>query len=380
MSERDLGSVPFGDLAETYRRQRDAIDAALSRILERGWFVLGDEGKSFEREFAAYCGTRFAVGVGSGTKAIHLALLACGTSPGDEVITVANTCVPTLSAVSATGAIPVLVDVDERTYTMDVARIEERITPRTKAILPVHLCAQCAEMASILAIARRHGLKVVEDCAQAHGAEYGRKRAGCMGDAGAYSFYPSKNLGAFGDAGLVVTDDPAVAERIRMTRNYGEKTRYHHVVKRINSRLDEIQAAVLRARLSLLDANNDRRREIASRYNTRFGAHPEIGRPVEAKNQRHVYHQYVIRVADRAGYRAALRDRGVATLIHYPIPIHRQEAYSECQDQAGFLPVTDALASHIVSLPIYPEMMDDQVEAVIQAVESWVAKPVGRGR
>lgn len=371
MSEPLPLHVPFGNLAEAYRREHVEINNSLSRVLDRGWFVLGEEGKAFEQEFAAFCGARFGVGVGSGTEAIHLALRAVGLELGDEVITVANTCVPTVSAVTSAGGVPVLVDVDEATYTMDPSHIEERITARTKVLLPVHLYGQSADMDPILTLARRHGLKVVEDCAQAHGAEYRGRCVGTIGDAGAWSFYPSKNLGAFGDAGCVTTNDPECAERIRMMRNYGEKTRYHHTVKGFNSRLDEVQAAILRVRLTRLAIYNERRREIAQAYNDAFLGIPGFILPVEAEGRCHVFHLYVLRVERRDEFQNSLRQRGVATLIHYPVPIHRQQAYAECSEQSKFLPRTEAQAGQIISLPIYPEMTDEQVGIVVGAVHEW---------
>lgn len=361
--------VPFGNMKLNYNFHKAAIDEAVTRVLEKGWFVLGQEGRLFEESFASYCGQAYGIGVGSGTEALHLALLACGVKSGDEVITVANTCVPTVSAISFAGAIPVFVDIDQSTYTMDPSRIEERITPITKVIIPVHLYGQCTDMYPILEIAKKYGLKVIEDCAQAHGAKYRGQVAGTMGDAGAYSFYPSKNLGAYGDAGIVVTGDPAIAEYVRMARNYGEKQRYNHAIKGFNSRLDEIQAAILMTRLPFLDKGNQRRRQIAARYSEAFQDIDGIDCPAEAEGRYHVYHLYVIRVRDRKRFQEIMAEHGVATMIHYPVPIHRQESYLECSNQASYLKSTDSIAPHIVSLPIYPEMTDEQVNVVITAVK-----------
>jgi dTDP-4-amino-4,6-dideoxygalactose transaminase len=362
--------VPFGDLRLDYTRQKDAINLAITEVLASGWFVLGKQGERFEQAFSSYCDIAHGVGVGSGTEALHLALVACGVQPGDEVITVANTCIPTLSAITLAGAVPVLVDIDSSTYTMDPARIEERITSRTRVILPVHLYGQCADMDPILDIARKYGLKVIEDCAQAHGARYRGRHAGTMGNAGCFSFYPSKNLGAYGDGGMVICGDRVLAESLFMLRNYGQRRRYDHAIKGFNSRLDEMQAAVLLAKLPGLDAANERRRAIASMYTQAFIGLSCIIPPSEAPGRHHVYHLYVVCVPHREAFQKHLWEHSVQTLIHYPLPVHRQESYAECLDQAPWLPVTDSKAPHIVSLPIYPEMTDQQAETVVKAVKS----------
>lgn len=366
-------AVPFGNLKQNFLLNKAAIDSAISDVLNSGWFVLGQIGKKFEGSFANYCNAAFGIGVGSGTEALHLALLSCGIESGDEVITVANTCVPTITAITLAGGIPILVDIDPLTYTMDSTKIEERITKKTKVILPVHLYGQCADMDPILAIARKHGLKIVEDCAQAHGAKYHGQMAGTFGDAGCYSFYPSKNLGAYGDAGMVITNSPEIAEFVRMARNYGEKQRYHHSIKGLNSRLDEIQAAVLMAKLPLLNKANERRRNMALHYHKAFSNFNKIVCPTESAGRHHIYHLYVVQVSYRESFQSFLKERGITTLIHYPVPIHRQEAYHECYAQTNYLSKTDELASRIVSLPIYPEMTDGQVEHVIEAVNEWSA-------
>ena len=268
-----VAPIPFGDLKRHYRTIRAEIDQAVSEVLQQGWYILGNRVAEFEEAFSRYCGAKHGIGVGSGTEALHLALVACDIHPGDEVITAANTCVPTVSAISFAGAVPILVDVDPSTYTLDPGRIEERITGRTRAILPVHLYGQCSDMTPILDIARRHNLRVIEDCAQAHGAMYMGRMAGTMGDAGCFSFYPTKNLGAFGDGGMVVTDDEGIADRVRKLRNYGEQERYHHTIKGFNSRLDEIQAAILLVKLPHLDYWNDRRRAIAAAYSAGAAVH-----------------------------------------------------------------------------------------------------------
>ena len=359
--------IPFGNLKRQYEQLRDRIDAATREVYESGWLILGQQVQDFEANFAQYCGGKYAVGVGSGTEALHLSLIACGIQSGDEVITVANTCVPTLSAVSFAGAVPVFVDIDEKTFTINPALIEERITPKTKAILPVHLYGQCADMNPILEIARKHGLAVVEDCAQAHGSQYKGRMAGTMGDAGAFSFYPSKNLGAFGDGGLVLTNDQTTAQTLVKLRNYGQEKRYYHSIKGFNSRLDELQAAILKAKLPYLDAWNLRRREIAMRYYEAFSA-VGISCPLEAAERFHTYHLYVLRVPQRERFQKLLEEKAIATIIHYPIPVHLQESYAECRLQGKSLPLTEQLAGEIVSLPLYPELTDQEVDYVIKTV------------
>ena len=367
-------TVPFGDLKINYLKNRHLIDKAIRQVLESGWFVLGDAVERFEAAFAEFCEIPHAVGVGSGTEALHLALAALGVGSGDEVITVANTCVPTICGISMSGASPILVDIDPRTQTMNPERIAERLTSRTKVILPVHLYGQCADMDPILEIAAQGNLYVVEDCAQAHGALYKGRMAGTMGHLGCYSFYPSKNLGAYGDGGAVICSDEKLADRLRMLRNYGQRERYYHSMKGVNSRLDELQAAILLAKLPGLQAGNERRRTIAKAYSTAFSKLTWLDCPIEGFGRHHVYHLYVVRVAGRARFQKHMLDLGVSTMIHYPVPIHRQESYSECINQEGFLLETDSQASSIVSLPIYPEMTEDQIERVIASVKGFSAK------
>lgn len=359
--------IPFGNLKRQYEQLREQIDAATREVYESGWFILGSQVQNFEAKFAEYCGANYAIGVGSGTEALHLALIACGVRPGDEVITVSNTCVPTLSAVSFAGAVPVFVDIDETTFTINPSLIEARITPKTKAILPVHLYGQCADMDPILEIARQYGLVVVEDCAQAHGSQYKGRMAGTMGDAGAFSFYPSKNLGAFGDAGLVLTNHETIAETLIELRNYGQEKRYYHSIKGFNSRLDEVQAAILKTKLPYLDTWNHRRREIARRYQEAFS---QVGLccPLETRDRFHIYHLYVLRVSQRDRFQNLLEEKAIATIVHYPIPVHLQEAYAECRTQSKYLPLTEQLADEIISLPLYPELTDEEVDYIIQTV------------
>jgi dTDP-4-amino-4,6-dideoxygalactose transaminase len=343
----------------------------MADVLDSGRFVLGEKVEEFEEAFAAYCAAAFAVGVSSGTDALRLALLACGVRPGHEVITVSYTCVPTVSAICSIGATPVFVDVDPVTYTMDPSLVESRITSRTGAIVPVHLYGQCADMDPILAVARAHRLRVIEDCAQAHGAQCHGRMAGTMGDAGAYSFYPTKNLGALGDAGMVITNNVEIAERVRLLRNYGQAHCNAHVItKGHNSRLDELHAAVLLVKLRYLDAWNVRRRAIARAYWEGLSG-TEILCPVEASGRHHIYHLYVVRLRGRNRLRAWLAERGIATLIHYPIPVHRQEAYAEFASEDGHLPVTNGIAFEIVSLPLHPGLEDEEVESIAAAVREF---------
>jgi dTDP-4-amino-4,6-dideoxygalactose transaminase len=359
-------TVPFGDLARQTAALRPGLDAVLARVLESGRYLFGPELEAFESEFADWCGAAFAVGVANGTDAITIALQAVGVGPGDEVITVANTCVPTIVGIENAGAVPVLVDAETETRTLDPALVEEAIGPRTRAILPVHLYGQCADLRALGRIAAEHGLALVEDCAQAHGAELSGRRAGSIGDAAAFSFYPTKNLGALGDGGAVVTSDPMAAERARLLRNYGERARFEHVLRGRNSRLDAIQAAVLRLKLPHLDEWNDRRREIAARYTAAL-AGTAARPPREPAERRHVYHLYVIEVDARDAFREHLLAAGVETAVHYPLPIHHQPAYTELGTGRS-LPVSERLTASVVSLPIYPELVDDEVDLVCAAL------------
>jgi dTDP-4-amino-4,6-dideoxygalactose transaminase len=362
--------VPIVELKSQYRAHQAELDGAIREVLEASWFILGQQGEAFEHEFAAYCGAGHAVGVGSGTEALHLALLGCGVGPGDEVITVPNTAVPTVCAIDFAGATPVFADIDPVIFTLDPGELERHLSPRTKAIVPVHLYGQPADMEPICEFARRHGLRVVDDAAQAHGAEYRGRRVGTLADATAWSFYPSKNLGAYGDAGAVTTDDPELAQRLRMLRNYGEEQRYHHTIRGFNSRLDEIQAAILRVKLRHLEGWNERRRAIAAGYEELMG-HPDVRLPAEAPHARHVFHLYVIRATQRDALREHLLACEIGTQIHYPLPIYRQEAYAHLAVPAGACPEAERAANEVLSLPLYPELTDAQVEAVAEAVNAF---------
>lgn len=365
--------IPFGDLRRQYNANRERIDSAIQRVLDNGWFVLGREVEFFEQEFAAYTGAKHAVGVASGTDAIHLALRALGLEPGDEVITAANTCVPTASAISLAGAVPVVVDVDPVSYTIDPAKIEAAITPRTKAIVPVHLYGQAADMDRLCRVSRESGIPVVEDVAQGHGATYRDKRLGTMGQAGCFSFYPSKNLGAYGDGGAIVTDSRELADKLRQLRNYGEARRYYHATIGFNSRLDEIQAAILRAKLAELDSSNERRRQIAALYNREI-TNPRVRKPVELEYGRHNYHLYVVRCERRDQLQQHLAGLGVQTLIHYPVPIHLQEAYRWLGMKPGSCPAAEQCASEVLSLPIFPELSDEEAMHVAASVNSFIPR------
>lgn len=363
-------TVPFGDLRRQYDELREAIDAAVRRVHERGWYILGEEGEAFEREFADCLGVARTVGVGNGTEAIHLALRAVGVGAGDEVITVANTCVPTVSGIWQSGATLKLVDVDERSFNLDPARLADAITDRTRAIVVVHLYGQAADMDAILEIARARQLRVIEDAAQAHGATYKGRKLGSFGDAAAFSFYPSKNLGAHGDGGAVTTSDAAVAERLVSLRNYGQQRRYYHNEKGINSRLDEVQAAILRAKLPRLDDWNARRGELAELYNHGI-TNPLIQKPQEMAYGTPNYHLYVVRCRRRDELQAHLAAGGVSTLIHYPVPVHLQEAYADLGKGRGDYPVSEACADEILSLPIFPELSDAEARYVVEKLNSF---------
>lgn len=361
--------IPFVDLHAQYASIKSEVRLAIDRVLESTRFVLGPEVERFEAEFAAYCGARYAVGVNSGTSALHLALLAAGVGPGDEVITVPFTFVATAAAIVYAGATPVFVDIDPASYTMDPAQLAQAITPRTKAILPVHLYGQPAEMDAIQSIAARHGLTVIEDAAQAHGAEYMGRRAGSMGQVGCFSFYPGKNLGAYGEGGAVTTNDPALARRLRMLRDWGTEQKYHHELLGYNYRLDEIQAAILRVKLRHLDAWNEARRAHAARYNELLADGP-VALPQARADSRHVYHIYAVRTACRARLQQALTEQGVQTGIHYPVPVHLHPPFLAYDRGAGSFPHAEQAANEVLSLPMFAELTDEQVETVAVAVKS----------
>jgi dTDP-4-amino-4,6-dideoxygalactose transaminase len=359
--------IPVANPRAAYLAHKEEIDRAIAGVMDRGMYILGEEVARFEEELAAYIGASFAIGVGSGTDALELALRGCGIGEGDAVLTVSNTAVATVAAIQRTGAEAVFVDVDRQTFTIDCSRIEAALAAHrgkpVRAIVPVHLYGQPAAMPDIMRIAAAHELRVIEDCAQAHGASVAGKRAGSFGDAAAFSFYPTKNLGALGDGGAVVTNDAAIAERVRAFRQYGWRDRYVSESRGWNSRLDELQAAVLRVKLRHLDNENRRRRAIAVVFNDALAGKGGLAAPIEASDRMHIYHQYVVRAQQRDRFRRFLNDRGVDTAVLYPVPIHLQPAYITNVSLAE----TELLAREIVSLPIYPHLTDD---AVIQIRDS----------
>ena len=346
----------------SYQSHKEEIDAAIMRVLESGRYILGDEVRFFEEEFARYIGVNYGIGVGSGTDAITLALKACGIGPGDEVITVSHTAVATVAAIELSGATPVLVDISPDTYTLDPDLVEEVITPRAKAILPVHLYGHPADMNWIVPIAEDHDLYVIEDCAQSHGALFHGRKTGSLGDIAAFSFYPTKNLGAIGDGGMVVTDDVDLAEKVRLLRQYGWKERNMSIIPGMNSRLDEIQAAILRVKLQYLDNDNLKRRAIAHVYGQMLPS-KDLVIPIEADTAFHVYHQYVIRTPMRESLKTYLASHGVETSIHYPVPVHLQPAYRERLSNHQ-ISRTETICREILSLPMHPYMEEHDTSAI----------------
>jgi len=358
--------IPFVDLKAQYKTIKNEIDPAVSEVIESTHFVGGERLERFERHFAGYTGSKHAVGASSGTSALHLALHVLGIGRGDEVITATNTFIATTEAVSQTGAAPVLVDVDDKTLTIDPEKVEAAITPRTKAIIPVHLYGQCADMEAIRDIARRRSLKLIVDACQAHGAKLNGSREAILGDVTCYSFYPGKNLGAYGDGGAIVTDDGDLAEKMRSVGNHGRLDRYTHSAEGFNYRLDALQAAILDVKLGHLDEWNEKRRSRAKRYNAAFT--DGLVRPViEGTGRYHVYHLYVVRTPDRDRLIEGLGKRGISAGIHYPVPLHLQIAYKHMKLGPGAYPVAEKAAGEIVSLPMYPELTDEMVDEVVGA-------------
>ncbi len=356
--------VPFLDLRAPYLELEEELDAAYRRVMGSGWYVLGREVEAFEEEFAAYCEAEHCVGVANGLDALHLILRACGIGEGDEVIVPSNTYIATWLAVSYAGATPVPVEPDEGTYNLDPELIEAAITPRTRAVIAVHLYGQPAEMDAINEVAGRHGLKVIEDAAQAHGARYKGRRAGSLGDAAGFSFYPGKNLGAFGDGGAVVTDDAELADRVRVLRNYGSRVKYHNEVKGFNSRLDELQAALLRVKLAKLDEWNARRQTVAARYLEALGEESDLTLPSVPGWAEPVWHLFVVRHPEREALQRHLADMGIGTLVHYPVPPHLSEAYAGEGWLPEDFPVAEALAGDVLSLPMGPHLEPEAAELV----------------
>ena len=362
--------VPFLDLKAQYESIKDEVAAAIQQVLDKTAFAGGPFVAQFEKEFAAFCKTQYSIGVGSGTDALWLALLGLGVGPGDEVITVPDTFIATAEAISYCGAKPVFVDVEEKTYNMDSSLLENAITPRTKAIIPVHLFGQMADMDPILEIARKHKLFVVEDAAQAHGAEYKGRIAGSVGDAGCFSFYPGKNLGAYGEAGAIVTNNGDLDKKIRMLRDHGQAKKYYHDLVGWNARMDGFQGAILSVKLKHLPAWNDARRGNAKRYNEILGKTDGVVIPQESHHNKHVYHIYAIRVQNRDALIKSLAEKDIHCGIHYPIPLHLQDAYEALGLKKGSFPVAEKVASEFVSLPMFPELGPDQIEFVVHELGS----------
>jgi dTDP-4-amino-4,6-dideoxygalactose transaminase len=362
-----MNQIPLVGLFDQYQNIKPEIDAAIANVISQSAFVGGDEVRKFETEFAAYCETLACVGVGNGTDAINLTLRAMGIGAGDEVITVAHTFIATTEAISNTGARPVFVDIKDETMLMDPALVEQAITPRTKAIIPVHLYGQPCDLDELMDIAERHRLKVIEDAAQAHGARWRGRRAGSIGDAGCFSFYPGKNLGAFGDAGAVVSDDEDLIERVRMLANHGRLEKYTHKLEGVNSRLDGMQAAILRVKLQHLDSWNESRRRHADFYFETLGA-ADLRLPGTDERAEPVWHLFVVRVAERDQLQRTLKEHGIATGVHYPVPLHLQPACEYLGIAPGSLPVTEKVAAEVISLPMYPELIASQLERIANAV------------
>jgi dTDP-4-amino-4,6-dideoxygalactose transaminase len=365
--------IPFLDLKATYAELKPELDAAYARVMESGWFVLGKEVEAFEAEYAAFCGTKHCVGLANGLEALEMVLRAWDLGPGDEVIVPSNTYIATWLAVTAVGATVVPVEPTPGGPNIDPERIEAAITPRTRAIMPVHLYGEPADMDAIMVLARKHGLKVIEDVAQAQGSKVRGRRAGAIGHAGAHSFFPTKNIGAYGDGGAVTTDDPELAERLRVLRNYGSRVKYVNLERGYNSRLDELQAAFLRVKLPKLDAWNERRRVLAARYTDKLAGIPGLGLPRAPQWAEPVWHLYVVRTGRRAEIVKALEKAGIGSLIHYPIPPHLQQAYAELGLPKGSFPLAETLAETVLSLPLGPHMKVEAVDEVAQAVRSVLA-------
>ena len=360
--------VSFLDLGKVNNRFRTEIDARIKTVLDKGWYLQGDENQVFSENFAKFCGTRYALGVANGLDALNLLIKASGFGLGDEIIVPANTYIATILAISENGCTPVLVEPDIHTYNIDVNKIEEKITSKTKAIMVVHLYGQAVQMEKVWEVAKKHNLKVFEDCAQAHGAFYQNKRVGNLSDGAAFSFYPGKNLGCMGDGGAVVTNDPVLYEKVKALANYGSDYKYHHIYKGTNSRLDEIQAAVLDVKLKHLDADNQRRREISSYYRENIN-NPALILPEVYSEEAHVWHIFAVRCDNRDKLQQYLKEKDIQTLIHYPVPPHKQDAYKEWHNQS--YPISEEIHRTILSLPMSPVLEDAEVEYVVDALNSF---------
>jgi dTDP-4-amino-4,6-dideoxygalactose transaminase len=355
--------IPFLDFNREYTVINKEVIKAIQRVLKSGWFILGQETEQFEREFSAYIGSKFGIGVNSGSDALYLAVKALGISEGDEVITVSHTMISTVDAIARNGGTPIFVDVNPDTYLMDVCKIERKISKKTKAIIPVHLYGHPVDMNPLMEIADKHNLYVIEDACQAHGAEYNNSKVGGIGHLGCFSFYPTKNLGAYGDAGMIVTNNEELASKLRKMRNYGQSRKYYHDFVGVNSRLDEMQAAILRTKLRYLDEWNEKRRKLAKLYSDLL-KNTEVITPIEKENAKHVYHLYVVRHKERDKLQQYLLNHGIQTLIHYPIPVHMQKAYKTCDK----LPVTEKICNEILSMPTYPWLREDEVRMISENI------------
>jgi dTDP-4-amino-4,6-dideoxygalactose transaminase len=362
------------DLKREHRAIKGDVELAVKRVLDKGWYILGKELEAFEKEFARYNGVAFAVGVASGTEALQISLSILGIGKGDEVITVPNTAIPTAMAIIATGATPKFVDIDPGSFNIDIKKLERSITKKTKAIIPVHLYGNPCDMKDILKIAKKHRLFIVEDACQAHGASLGKKKAGTFGDLGAFSFYPTKNLGCYGDGGAIVTDNKHLADKAKLLRNYGQSSRYRCDTIGMNSRLDEVQAAILRVKLNKLDAFIGRRREIAEKYNKYLKGVEEVRLPGQERGKKHSFHLFVIRCKDRDGLKKYLADRGVETQIHYPIPLHLQDAFAYLGYKPGDFSDVEKLSAQILSLPIFPRLKDREVIKICKYIRDYYGK------
>ncbi|WP_406018451.1 DegT/DnrJ/EryC1/StrS family aminotransferase [Succinivibrio sp.] len=360
--------VSFLDLGKVNNRFRTEIDARIKNVLDKGWYLQGDENQVFSENFAKFCGTRYALGVANGLDALNLLIKASGFGPGDEIIVPANTYIATILAISENGCTPVLVEPDIHTYNIDVNKIEEKITSKTKAIMVVHLYGQAVQMEKVWEVAKKHKLKVFEDCAQAHGAFYQNKRVGNLSDGAAFSFYPGKNLGCMGDGGAVATNDPVLYEKVKALANYGSDYKYHHIYKGTNSRLDEIQAAVLDVKLKHLDADNQRRRDISKYYRNNI-KNPALILPEVYSEDAHVWHIFAVRCDNRDKLQQYLKEKDIQTLIHYPVPPHKQDAYKEWHNQS--YPISEEIHRTILSLPMSPVLEDAEVEYVVDALNSF---------
>jgi len=371
-------AIPLTDLKAQYNSIKDEIDAVIQRVVQEGQFILGAEVKAFEEEMAAYCGTRFAVGVASGTDALHLALLACGIKPGDEVITTPFTFIATAEAITQCNATPVFVDIDPTTYNIDPEQIEGKITPRTRAIIPVHLYGQPADMEPILEISKKCNLKIIEDCAQALGAEYQGKKVGSMGDASCLSFFPAKNLGAYGDGGMVITNEPEIAEVVDILRKHGGRIGYYHLLPGFNSRLDAIQAAILRVKLKHLDEWNELRHQHASLYTQLLSQMDGIEPPCSDEHNKSSCNYYTIRLKDsrlnRDELRKHLNAKGIQTAVYYPLSLHLQEVYKSLGHKPGDFPHSEQAQEQVLSLPMYPELSQRQIEEVVAAISAYCSQ------